>query len=473
MGNALVANLLPPTAGHGRAGLVQRGRHPSCCTDGTGRVTGAVVAHGVASCGSGPAAEWCSPAAASLPARSCGRGTCPAPPRSSPAPEKDPPATRSRWRSPSVVRSASPATTTPCGSPARSAAARTAPRPSFRTSGTGRNPASSRSTRPAGGSSTNRCPTTGSPEPCTSRIRRADHPGLAGGRLPHAGPIRAGHVRPHLPEAVLRKHLRVRILAHRAHASVSWPPRIGVDPDGLEQTVADNNRFARTGVDEQFGKGESAVRPSSTATPTTDRTSTWARSRSRRTTPSPSSRPRWAPRSAYAPTRRAGAQRRPGNPMPGLYACGNDARLDHGVGVPRGRMPGRRRHDLRLSRRPACRREQDWLDMKRVVRPRRPRLSLQVIGVSAPHRRPSRARRCAVSDLREHDRRRAARNQPRVRPAAEPTTTGASSSGGGPSIRSATTQVMLSGPPPSLASSMSRATAASGSTSELSTSWIS
>ena len=32
---------------------------------------------------------------------------------------------------------------------------------------------------------------------------------------------------------------------------------IGVDPQGLQGTVADNNRFARQGVDEEFGKGES------------------------------------------------------------------------------------------------------------------------------------------------------------------------------------------------------------------------
>ena len=65
-----------------------------------------------------------------------------------------------------------------------------------------------------------------------------------------------GMVYPHLPKAALRRHLRSGYL--RTGATVrELAAAIGVDPDGLERTVRDTNRFAATGVDEEFGKGRS------------------------------------------------------------------------------------------------------------------------------------------------------------------------------------------------------------------------
>ncbi|MFJ9087966.1 FAD-binding protein [Streptomyces sp. NPDC102384] len=63
-----------------------------------------------------------------------------------------------------------------------------------------------------------------------------------------------GMVHPHLPKSRLRRHiasgyLRTGRTLHELAAS------IGVDPEGLARTVADSNRYAATGVDEEFGKG--------------------------------------------------------------------------------------------------------------------------------------------------------------------------------------------------------------------------
>jgi 3-oxosteroid 1-dehydrogenase len=65
-----------------------------------------------------------------------------------------------------------------------------------------------------------------------------------------------GMIRPKLPEAYLRKYLRTGYL-HGAPTIRELAERIGVDPDGLECTVADANRFAATGDDAEFGKGTS------------------------------------------------------------------------------------------------------------------------------------------------------------------------------------------------------------------------
>jgi len=53
--------------------------------------------------------------------------------------------------------------------------------------------------------------------------------------------------------------------------------RIGVDSHGLERSVARNNRFAATGVDEDFGKGSTPYTPTR-ATPLTRRTPVSGRS---------------------------------------------------------------------------------------------------------------------------------------------------------------------------------------------------
>src|SRR6478752_5526710 len=65
-----------------------------------------------------------------------------------------------------------------------------------------------------------------------------------------------GMIRPKLPKAYLRKYLRSGYL-QSAPTVRELAVRIGIDDAGLERTVADNNRYAVTGVDEEFGKGSS------------------------------------------------------------------------------------------------------------------------------------------------------------------------------------------------------------------------
>lgn len=65
-----------------------------------------------------------------------------------------------------------------------------------------------------------------------------------------------GMVHPHLPAVRLRPFLKSGYL--RTGSTLrELAAAIHVDPDGLERTVADANRYARTGVDEEFGKGQS------------------------------------------------------------------------------------------------------------------------------------------------------------------------------------------------------------------------
>ncbi|WP_435120403.1 FAD-binding protein [Amycolatopsis thermoflava] len=65
-----------------------------------------------------------------------------------------------------------------------------------------------------------------------------------------------GMIYPHLPRVLLKRHLASGYL-HTGSTVRELAASIGVDPAGLEATVAGFNRFARTGVDEEFGKGES------------------------------------------------------------------------------------------------------------------------------------------------------------------------------------------------------------------------
>ena len=132
-----------------------------------------------------------------------------------------------------------------------------------------------------------------------------------------------GMIRPHTPAPMLRKYVEAGYL-HRAATVRELAASIGVDPDGLERTVADANRYARTGVDEEFGKGTSVfghqygdaghtpnvnLGPIETA-------------------------PYYAIAVVPTPLGTAlGLQTDPsarvldeaGEPIPGLYACGNDA----------------------------------------------------------------------------------------------------------------------------------------------------
>ncbi|PXY36623.1 FAD-binding protein [Prauserella flavalba] len=132
-----------------------------------------------------------------------------------------------------------------------------------------------------------------------------------------------GMIYPHLPERLLRRHIRAGYL-HTGRTIRELAAAIGVDADGLERTVTDANRFARTGVDEEFGKGQSpfghqygdpAHEPNVNLGPI-ERAPFYA--------------------IAVVPTPLAtalGVRTNPdaqvlgedGEPVPGLYACGNDA----------------------------------------------------------------------------------------------------------------------------------------------------
>jgi 3-oxosteroid 1-dehydrogenase len=65
-----------------------------------------------------------------------------------------------------------------------------------------------------------------------------------------------GMIYPHLPKALLKRHIVAGYL-HTGSTVRELAAVIDVDPDGLERTVADTNRYARTGVDGEFGKGQS------------------------------------------------------------------------------------------------------------------------------------------------------------------------------------------------------------------------
>lgn len=65
-----------------------------------------------------------------------------------------------------------------------------------------------------------------------------------------------GMIRPHTPDAFLRKYVRDGYI-RRASTVDELARSIGVDPEGLAETVRRNNRFAETGIDEDFGKGTS------------------------------------------------------------------------------------------------------------------------------------------------------------------------------------------------------------------------
>lgn len=65
-----------------------------------------------------------------------------------------------------------------------------------------------------------------------------------------------GMIRPHARNAVLRRYTDQGYL-HVGPTIRALAEAIGIEPDGLERTVAETNQSAGTGVDEEFGKGES------------------------------------------------------------------------------------------------------------------------------------------------------------------------------------------------------------------------
>ncbi|MFF1920201.1 FAD-dependent oxidoreductase [Streptomyces sp. NPDC058221] len=63
-----------------------------------------------------------------------------------------------------------------------------------------------------------------------------------------------GMIHPHTPRPLLKRHLQSGYL--RTGKSVrQLAAAIAVDPAGLARTIVDSNRYAATGVDEEFGKG--------------------------------------------------------------------------------------------------------------------------------------------------------------------------------------------------------------------------
>jgi len=66
-----------------------------------------------------------------------------------------------------------------------------------------------------------------------------------------------GMVRPHLPAPLRKKYVDAGYLV-AARTIRELASAIDVDPEGLEQTIAANNRNAGTGLDPDFGKGTSA-----------------------------------------------------------------------------------------------------------------------------------------------------------------------------------------------------------------------
>jgi hypothetical protein len=248
MGNALVANLFARL--RARGGRVWFTATATELVREDGRVVGAVVAHQGRELRYARAAAWCSRAAGSPRAPSGVAATCPRPPRSTPGPRRARRARRCGSRRPSVGRWGSPATTTRSGSPAPSAAAATAPPPSSRTSGTGPSRGSSRSDQ-AGRRFVDESVS-------YHRFVRAMYAAQAvpAWLVIDAAALRRyglGMVRPHTP---VRKYVEAGYL-HRGATVRELAASIGVDPDGLAATVAAANRAAESGVDEEFGKGRS------------------------------------------------------------------------------------------------------------------------------------------------------------------------------------------------------------------------
>lgn len=132
-----------------------------------------------------------------------------------------------------------------------------------------------------------------------------------------------GMVRPGLPTVLLRKYRR-RGYLHGAPTIRELAERIGVDADGLERTVAANNRAAATGVDAEFGTGTSPFgrqygdprhRPNPCLGPI-ERAPFYAIA----VLPTPLGTALGLRTNGDAQVLDAA-----GAPIPGLYACGNDA----------------------------------------------------------------------------------------------------------------------------------------------------
>jgi 3-oxosteroid 1-dehydrogenase len=132
-----------------------------------------------------------------------------------------------------------------------------------------------------------------------------------------------GMVRPHTPAPLLRRYVKAGYL-HRGATLRELAASIGVDADGLAHTVATTNRDAATGVDSEFGKGRSVFghqygdpdhRPNVNLGPI-DKAPFYAIA----VVPTP-----LGTALGLRTDPAARVLDETGAPIPGLYACGNDA----------------------------------------------------------------------------------------------------------------------------------------------------
>ncbi|WP_329450817.1 FAD-binding protein [Streptomyces sp. NBC_01724] len=132
-----------------------------------------------------------------------------------------------------------------------------------------------------------------------------------------------GMIYPHTPHSLLKRHIASGYL-HSGRTLHDLAIAIGVDPDGLAHTVADSNHHARTGVDGEFGKGghpfgrqygDPAHSPNVNLGPI-ERAPFYAIA----VVPTP-----LATSLGFRTDPEAQVIDEHGQPVPGLYACGNDA----------------------------------------------------------------------------------------------------------------------------------------------------
>ncbi|SHN23843.1 FAD-dependent oxidoreductase [Cryptosporangium aurantiacum] len=141
-----------------------------------------------------------------------------------------------------------------------------------------------------------------------------------------------GLVRPRVPRRVLQRYVANGYL--RAGATVrDLAVEIGVDPAGLEETVRRTNRSAISGIDEEFGKGESPYGrqygdPSHRPNPNVGPIET-APFYAISVVPTPLATTLGLRIDASARVLDSAAE-----PIPGLYACGNDAQSPMGSEYP-------------------------------------------------------------------------------------------------------------------------------------------
>lgn len=132
-----------------------------------------------------------------------------------------------------------------------------------------------------------------------------------------------GMIRPHTPKLALRKYVRNGYI-HRAESLAALAEQIGVDASALAQTVRTNNAAAVTGVDEEFHKGTSTFGHQYGDPKNTPNVNLGPIAKAPfyalAVVPTPLGTALGLSTDADARVLDAS-----GSPVPGLYACGNDA----------------------------------------------------------------------------------------------------------------------------------------------------